>query len=496
MDGNAFQRPKKMKTIPKPPGPGREPGEAGTLLARLAVSGLTGMNRTGQEDEDTGLEKRYRPGDMPAEADPFEDTPSTVSDSLMEPEDGTPSLDRGLTRPLTRPRTDHLTGIETGTGVGTDAQTQSRLSLQPLSEKDREAVVAHLLFHKSILDDEDDGERLNRYMRLVDDLGRGFFLTVKDPYDRSISMAFELTMHHHLDPWDIDLARFSGAYMSRMRDEKDVDLITAGRIIFMAWSVLKLQSDDVLYRAEHDAEEEEEEVLLSDPEGDWYTDEASYEFTHQMIQRRTPSPIREMVWRKGKRPVTLLELVSAFEEAKKEAEIQKELSERRRELRRQNLIMRRALVGNNYHKEDLEAEKMVVWARINEHNGHPIPLSLITTGDLEDRITTIISTLHLAKERKVSLWQKRFPYGEIYIKNLMPGNYDAGPLVAGKFGTARADDGTGGSGGGDGGGNGGGNGGDGGNGGTGGTGGDGGDGGDEGADAPAGPGDDPAGAAG
>jgi segregation and condensation protein A len=222
--------------------------------------------------------------------------------------------------------------------------------------------------------------------------------------------------------------------MERMKSERDVDLITAGRIILMAWSVLKLQSDDVLYRAEHDAQEEEEEYL-PDPEGDWYTDEASYEFTRQMIQPRTPPPIRELVWRKGKRPVTLLELVSAFEEAKKESELQQELAVRRREMKRREMRMRRALVGKNYHKEDLEADISLTWARINQHNGHPIPLSGLICGGIDDRLTTFISTLFLAKNRKVDLWQEKFPYGEIFVKNLAPTNLDAGPLVEGAFGT-------------------------------------------------------------
>jgi hypothetical protein len=159
-------------------------------------------------------------------------------------------------------------------------------------------------------------------------------------------------------------------------------------------------------------------------------DEASYEFTHQMIQKRTISPIREMVWRKGKRPVTLLELVSAFEEAKKESELQMELAERRKELKKRNLLLRRSLVGNNYHKEDLEADIRLIWDRINQFNGHPIPMCDITTGEINDQLTAMISTLFLARDNKIELWQEEFPYGEIFVRNLAPGQLDAGKLVA------------------------------------------------------------------
>jgi len=64
-------------------------------------------------------------------------------------------------------------------------------------------------------------------MRLVDNLGRGFYLNCTDPFERSIAIAFELTMDKHLDPWDVDLVKFSDAYMERMKTERDVDLITA-----------------------------------------------------------------------------------------------------------------------------------------------------------------------------------------------------------------------------------------------------------------------------
>ena len=67
----------------------------------------------------------------------------------------------------------------------------------------------------------------------------------------------------------------------------------------------------------------------------------------------------------------------------------------------------------------------------------------------------------LAKEKKVSLWQKKFPFGEIFVKNIAPDMYDAGPMLAGTFGTLDVGE----TGGGGNGGNGGGDGGNGGNGG-------------------------------
>ena len=85
---------------------------------------------------------------------------------------------------------------------------------------------------------------------------------------------------------------------------------------------------------------------------DWLVDDLDFMFTTTVIKRKKP-PIREMVWRKGKRPVTLLELVGAFEEAKEEARIQRILTQKRKELIERNKTLRRQMLRDKVHKEDL-----------------------------------------------------------------------------------------------------------------------------------------------
>jgi hypothetical protein len=59
----------------------------------------------------------------------------------------------------------------------------------------------------------------------------------------------------------------------------------------------------------------------------------------------------------------------------------------------------------------------MIYERICKFNGHPIPLSDIHTLDLDDKITTLISSLYLANSRKIDIWQRKFPYGQIMVKN-------------------------------------------------------------------------------
>jgi len=102
-------------------------------------------------------------------------------------------------------------------------------------------VINHLIFHKSLIDEKDDASRINYYVNMLQKADEGEYISIDNPFDRSIAIAFELVMKQHLNPWDIDLVNFSTIYLKRAKEEK-IDLITAGRIIYMAWKVLKLQT--------------------------------------------------------------------------------------------------------------------------------------------------------------------------------------------------------------------------------------------------------------
>jgi segregation and condensation protein A len=285
--------------------------------------------------------------------------------------------------------------------------------LQDLS-MEYQNIVDHILFHKALISDESDGEKYNEYIELVNRLKYGTHVAINDPYDKAIAITFQLAMDENLDPWDIDLVKFSDKYLDRIKEHDDVDLVTAGRIIYMAWFILKKQSDIVLVNAEN---LEVEEPDYWQPSGEWLTDDMDFNYTNAIINS-PKAPLQEMVWRKGERPVTLLELVGAFEEAKKEAEVLKILNEQRKLQRDQDKRLYRARVNQNMHKEDLEADITMIYERICQYNGRPIQLSDIHNGEPEDKITSLVSSLYLANRRKINIWQKEFPYGTIYIENL------------------------------------------------------------------------------
>jgi len=116
--------------------------------------------------------------------------------------------------------------------------------------------------------------------------------------------------------------------------------------------------------------------------------------------------------------VTLLELVGAFEEAKHEAKIQQILNQKRKELIERNKSIRKQMLKDKVHKEDLEADIALVWQRINQFNGHPIRLADIHDPSPDDLVMALVSSLFLANSGKIDLWQEQFPFGDIFVQNL------------------------------------------------------------------------------
>jgi segregation and condensation protein A len=279
-------------------------------------------------------------------------------------------------------------------------------------------VINHLLFHKALVDDTQDNSRINNYIAMAKD---GEHVSLKDPFDRSIALAFDLVIQGQLNVWDVDLVRFSEMYLKRAREE-NIDLVTAGRIILMAWTVLKHQSDDLVRKFEaRQLEVEEQPWDQIDPA--WQMPGDDFDFTNRVLGMR--HPIDEKIWHEGDRPVTLMELVNAFEQARDEAETRLRLNDERDKMRSFLKAEGMSRFQGRVHKEDLEEDIKLIWDRICGLNGGAIPLAqLYDKSDVWDFVTAFNSVLFLHRDRRIELWQENFPYGPVQVKNLKLGTQD------------------------------------------------------------------------
>jgi segregation and condensation protein A len=279
-------------------------------------------------------------------------------------------------------------------------------------------VINHLLFHKSLIDDTDDMARINEYVELFQKTNQGNLMSIEDPVDRSIALAFELVNQAHFNPWDIDLVQFSTMYLKRAKEE-NIDLITAGRIIHMAWKILRLQSDDLVINLQ-----EPEPVNDNELEWDefstnmWLSADDEYTYTNLLMTVPDP-PIEEPIRREPTRKVTLIELLDAFDYARKDAETHQIMEQRRKEERKRLIDASRKRMKGTAHEDNLEEDVIEIWEKIKHIDQTNIAITdLLEENSREELIKTIISVLFLAYDNKIKVYQKQFPYGKIFIKTL------------------------------------------------------------------------------
>ena len=279
-------------------------------------------------------------------------------------------------------------------------------------------VINHLLFHKSLIDEKEDASRINYYVDVLEKTNEGEHVSMDNPFDRSIAIAFDLVMGHQLNPWNIDLVSFSTMYLKRAKEEK-IDLMTAGRIIYMAWKILKLQSDDLVISMEKAEEALEQPFGWEDiPTAAWAENLDDYSYTNLLMKMPEP-PLNEPLRRKSERKVTLIELLDAFDRVRKESEEYQLLEEQRREEReRIELVARKHMIGT-VHEDHLEEDVMSVWKKIQKYPKKTMMLSeLCGEKNREEFIKTLMSILFLAYDNKIIVYQQKFPYGNIFIKNI------------------------------------------------------------------------------
>ena len=259
-----------------------------------------------------------------------------------------------------------------------------------------EELEQHLLFHRALADDDESLRRLGGYMDILSRAESGERL--QDPVDESIRAVFSLVLENGMDPWEIDLSQFVRMYEAKVSSDS-FDMIVAGKLLLMAWRILRMQSESTRERSEPPVEVFEEEV----DDSFFYDDEPMY----------VPEvSFREAYQREPVRPVTMYELIDAFEDARKEIEIQRERERVRAELRAREP----KTFQNKAHEEDDEQDIEAVWKRIEKLGTGQISIRDLYTGSLDENLTVFVSVLHLVRDGRLAVWQDDLPNGEIYIE--------------------------------------------------------------------------------
>jgi chromatin segregation and condensation protein Rec8/ScpA/Scc1 (kleisin family) len=180
-----------------------------------------------------------------------------------------------------------------------------------------------------------------------------------------------------------------------------------------------MQSDHLVVNMETKEEEIEQGFGWEDiPTSSWLANDDEYSYTNLLMKMPQP-PLEEPLRRDSTRKVSLIELLSAFDEARKESEQYQLLDHLRQEER--ILLEQKAwkAMKGSAHEDHLEEDVATVWERICKFPNKTMNFTeLCEVESAEERIKTFISILFLAYEKKIIVHQQKFPHGEIFIKTI------------------------------------------------------------------------------
>ena len=263
--------------------------------------------------------------------------------------------------------------------------------------RDTSELEQHLLFHKALTEDEETYRKIEAYMGILAQTDSGERL--QDPVDEAIRSVFSLVLDRGIDPWEIDLSEFARLYTEKVKDD-DFDMIVAGKLVFMAWKILKLQSDTTRERSEPPPE----------PEFDYEMEDPGFDYEPMAVP---DVEFREVYRREPVRPVTMIELIDAFEDARREMEIYKERERVREAIRAKEPSKK---FDNKAHEEDDERAVEAVWNRIRKMGAGQLDIEELYGPDRNDNLTVFIALLHLVRDGLIDVWQEELPGGPIHLE--------------------------------------------------------------------------------
>lgn len=204
-----------------------------------------------------------------------------------------------------------------------------------------------------------------------------------------ILKVLEIVNKYELDPWNIDLEKFSALFLTEV-NEYFRDFPIAGKIIYFAWINIRNKSELLIPR--------EEETFL--PVADEYGEQKAPELLNTDLTIGY-LPVE-------KRNITVDDIVEAIKNTP--------LSFLRSTVKKAKKI----IFQENSHPEDFHEIISEIWGRMMDLQVDHFPMDSVTENSLDDFINVFQSSLFLSYYGRIQLNQEQ-PYGTIWVKILKQG---------------------------------------------------------------------------
>ncbi len=292
------------------------------------------------------------------------------------------------------------------------------LNTIPVPREAAQHVLEYLSWNKALIgEDLATTQRLDRYLEMVKGLREGVHVVIEDPYEKATALLFELVLSEEFNPWAIDLVRFTELYLERIQ-AIGMDFPVAGRLLYMAWNILFLQSKVVL-ESHREPEPSPESPLDGGGIDEGYlsdlTTAEDIDVTSTILTSESP-PFESMVRHLETRPVSLMELEHAFRDAEIEARRALEQEAAREKLRaEQGALSHSVLV----HGEEVPiCDLNTVWSVVERHPvGEAFSFAEVLQGvtSREKVVSLFLSLLFLVRGGAVTLQQKSIGGGPVEV---------------------------------------------------------------------------------
>ncbi|MCQ2056460.1 MAG: hypothetical protein MJY64_03250 [archaeon] len=255
-----------------------------------------------------------------------------------------------------------------------------------------ETLEQHLLFYRSLICDDSSLERIDKYLKILSEASD--CEKMQNPIDESIRIAFQLVIEKNFDPWAIDISQFVSAYSTKINNN-NFDIIITGKFILMAWKILKMQANAAKILYVYNGEDKVKSLK---------------EIPKSESSIYVPSnPLKMSCAHTVKRPITMVELLEAFNEVKNELKAHTKHPP-------EQVKSNKSEIDSKIHEEISKNDVDEIWKHIQKIGLSVLSINKLFTNHIDNNITVFISVLHLARDGKLSIWQDEIPYGDIIIK--------------------------------------------------------------------------------
>ena len=303
----------------------------------------------------------------------------------------------------------------------------------------RDDIVSSMITEDT---DLETSEYLERILELAE-MEEAEHQFLDDPFDRSVALVLQLFQDRDLDPWAVDLSAFLEMFTERIDVAENIDLPTCGKLIRMAWQVLRGQAESLIERQNND--EECPDTWLFDSGWESEYDDHEYNFSVGMItgshRDRLPSIFAGRIQREEGRPITLGELLMGLKDANRisqEENLRMKIAEERREA----LEKARNRFSGSLHVEDLEGDIRRTWEAMKmrvEHSTQSCSLASISEelaersmengttreeANAEAQVASMVAALFLVNRGYANIMQEEGTNGRVVLTDLNPDDSD------------------------------------------------------------------------